>query len=142
MANCGFAADRERSIIALGAWTGLYPEESYRNLLAPILERIFGAQVLNIKKFDDAGEVYFGFPEHVELDVIISNGTLILCEIKSSMSRSDVYIFSRKIIFYERLHQCKADRRIIVTPMIREDARRTAAKLNIEVSSYAEDVNP
>ncbi len=131
----------DSSIGALGARWGLYAEESFRNALAAILEKSFGVQVVNVTEFDDTGEV-FGHPDQVEIDVIISNGTLILCEIKSSMSRGDVYIFSRKIIFYERLHQCKADRRIIVTPMIREDARRTAAKLNIEVSSYAEDVNP
>ncbi len=131
----------DSSIGAIGARWGLYAEEAFRSALAAILERSFGMQVLNITEFDDTGEV-FGQPDQVELDVIISNGTLILCELKSSMSRGDVYIFSRKVKFYERLHLCTADRRIIVTPMIREDARRTATKLDLEVYSFAEDVKP
>lgn len=48
----------------------------------------------------------------------------------------------RKAKFYERLHSCTANRRIIITPMIREDARRTADKLHLEVYSYAQDVKP
>ncbi len=48
----------------------------------------------------------------------------------------------RKVKFYEQLHQCSTDRRIIITPMIREDGR-TAEKLHlIEVYSYAQDVKP
>ncbi len=49
---------------------------------------------------------------------IIKNGVLILCEIKSSMSRGDVYIFNRKIAFYEKRHNRKADRKIIISPMV------------------------
>lgn len=130
----------DSSIGALGSRWGLQAEEAFRNALAAILERSFGVQVVNVTEFDDTGEV-FGRPDQVELDVIIHNGMLILCEIKSSMSRGDVYIFSRKVTFYERLHQCKADRRIIITPMIREDGRRTAEKLNLEVYSSTQDVN-
>ena len=129
----------DSSIGALGARWGLQAEEAFRNALAAILEQSFGVQVVNVTEFDDTGEV-FGHPDQVELDVIIHNGTLILCEIKSSMSRGDVYIFNRKVKFYERLHQCTADRRIIITPMIREDGRRTAEKLNLEVYSYAQDM--
>ncbi|GAK57446.1 hypothetical protein U27_04413 [Candidatus Vecturithrix granuli] len=131
----------DSSIGALGARWGLQTEEAFRNALAAILERSFGVQVVNVTEFDDTGEV-FGHPDQVELDVIIHNGTLILCEIKSSMSRSDVYTFDRKVKFYERLHNCTANRRIIITPMIREDGRRTAEKLNLEVYSYAQDVKP
>ena len=129
----------DSSIGAIGARWGFQAEASFRNALASILEKSFGVQVLNITEFDAAGEV-FGHPEQVELDVIIRNGILILCEIKASMSRGDVYLFGRKAQFYERRRQCQAARRIIITPMIREDGRQVAAKLGIEVCSYAEDV--
>jgi len=129
----------DSSIGALGSRWGMQAEAAFRNALAAILERSFGVQVVNIMEFDDAGEV-FGHPDQVELDVIIRNGTVIICEIKSSMSRSDVYTFSRKVKFYERMHQCTADRRIIITPMIREDDRQLAAKLNLEVYTYSGDV--
>ena len=129
----------DSSIGAIGARWGFQAEEAFRNALASILGKSFGVQVLNITEFDAAGEV-FGHPDQVELDVIIRNGMLILCEIKSSMSRGEVYLFGRKAQFYERLRQCQAARRIIITPMIREDGRHGAAKLGIEVCSFAEDV--
>ena len=95
--------------------------------------------MLNITEFDDTGEV-FGQPDQVELDVIMQDGVLIICEIKSSMSRGDVYIFSHKVTFYERLHNRTASRSLIISPMVSDDARRTAEKLGLEVFSYAEDV--
>lgn len=131
----------DSDIGAIGSRWGFQAEEAFRNALTAILEQSFGVQVVNVTEFDDTGEV-FGHPDQIELDVIIHNGMLILCEIKSSMSRSDVYTFDRKVKFYERLHSCTANRRIIITPMIREDARRTAEKLHLEVYSYAQDVKP
>jgi hypothetical protein len=136
-----FTTKYQSDIGAIGSRWGFQAEESFRIALKSILERSFAVEVLNITEFDDTGEV-FGHPDQVELDVIIKNGLLIICEIKSSMSRGDVYIFSRKVKFYERMHQCTATRRLIITPMMRDDARRVAAKLGIEVFSYAEDVKP
>ncbi len=40
--------------------------------------------MLTINDYDDEG-VVSGRPNQIELDVIISNGMLIVCEIKSSM---------------------------------------------------------
>ena len=127
------------SIGALGARWGLYTEESFRSALRSILVESFGVEVLNITEYDDTGEV-FGHPDQIELDIIIQNGILIICEIKSSMSRSDVYTFNRKIKFYERLHNRTASRSIIISPMVDDYARRVAEKFGIEVFSYAEDV--
>ena len=136
-----FTSKYQSDIGAIGSRWGFQAEESFRSALKSILERSFAVEVLNITEFDDTGEV-FGQPDQVELDVIIKNGLLIICEIKSSMSRGDVYIFNRKVKFYERLHQCAATRRLIITPMMRDDARGVAAKLGIEVFSYVEDVKP
>ena len=136
-----FSRKFDSSIGAIGSRWGFQAEESFRSALKSILEQSFGVQVLNITEFDDTGEV-FGRPDQVELDVIIKNGLLIICEIKSSMSRADVYVFGRKVKFYERLHQCAATRRIVITPMIRDDARRVAAQLDIEVFGYADEVKP
>ncbi len=131
----------DSTIGALGARWGLYTEQSFRNALRSILEESFGIKVLNVTEFDDEGEV-FGRPDQIELDVIIQNGTLILCEIKSSMSKSDMYTFERKVRFYEKRHNRKADRIIVISPMVDPRAWEAARKLGIEVYSYAEDVNP
>jgi hypothetical protein len=52
-------------------------------------------EVLNLNDFDDEGEV-FGRPDQVEINVIIKNGLVIVCEIKSSMSKAEMYIFDRQ----------------------------------------------
>lgn len=127
------------TIGALGARWGLQTEQSFRNALAGILGTSFGVEVLNVTEYDDAGEV-FGRPDQVELDVIIQNGLLLLCEIKSSMSKSDMVIFERKVRFYEKRHNRKADRMLAISPMVDARARALADELGIEVYSYAEDV--
>jgi len=129
----------DSTIGALGARWGLQTEQSFRNALAGILGTSFGVEVLNVTEYDDAGEV-FGRPDQVELDVIIQNGLLLLCEIKASMSKSDMVIFERKVQFYEKRHNRKADRTLVISPMVDARARALAIELGIEVYSYAEDV--
>jgi len=107
--------------------------------LKGILEESFGVEVQNVTEFDTEGYI-FGHPDQVELDVIITNGLLIVCEIKSSMSRSDMYTFDRKVEFYQERREQKVSRKLVISPMVDEHARRVAKKLGIEVYSYAEDV--
>ena len=126
-------ADRlDRKIGALGARWGLLSETAFRDGLAAILEKSFGVEVVNINDYDDEGLV-FGRPDQVELDVIIKNGLLIACEIKSSMDKAGLYIFSRKVDFYERKHQRKANRRLVITPFLDPRAAGLPEKLGIEV---------
>ncbi|WP_045215009.1 PD-(D/E)XK nuclease family protein [Desulfonatronovibrio magnus] len=120
----------DRSIGALGARWGLRSEKAFRDALAGILEENFGVEVINITEFDDAGEV-FGKPDQIELDIIIKNDLLIICELKSSMSKSDIYTFERKARFYEKRHQRKADKLIVISPMIDARAEKIARKMNI-----------
>jgi len=135
----GLSRKHDSTIGALGARWGLYAEQSFRSALKAILEESFAVEVQTVTEFDEAGYV-FGHPDQVELDIIIKDGLLIICEIKSSMSRSDVYAFGRKVEFYEQGHQQKATRRLIISPMVDEYAQRVAKKLGVEVYSYAEAV--
>src|ERR671916_829824 len=80
----------DRGIGALGARWGLQSEAAFRNALAGILEESFKVQVLHINEYDDQG-IVFGQPDQVELDIIIQNGVLILCEIKSSIDKAGMY---------------------------------------------------
>jgi hypothetical protein len=127
----------DSTIGALGSRWGLYSEASFRNGLKGILEDSFGVEVINVNEFDDEGEV-FGRPDQVEIDVIVKNGLLILCEIKSSMSKSDMYIFDRKVAFYEKRHQRKVDRKLVICPMVDDRAKPVAKKFGIELYSYAD----
>ena len=129
----------DRSIGALGARWGLQSESAFRKALAGILEQSFGVEVLNVNEYDEQGEV-FGRPDQVELDVIIKNGLLLICELKSSVGKADMYVFERKVRFYERRHQSKADRMIVVSPMIEPRAQKVAEKLGIETYSDSSEV--
>jgi hypothetical protein len=131
----------DHSIGALGARWGLYSEQSFRNALRGILEQSFGVQVINVTEYDDAGEV-FGRPDQVELDIIILDGQLIICEVSASISRSEMHAFHRKAQFYEKHHQRVATRKLVISPMVEERAKALAAELGIEVYTHAGDVEP
>jgi len=135
------ANKHDRSIGALGARWGMQTEAAFRNALAGILEKSFGVQVVHVTEYDDEGEV-FGRPDQVELDVIIKNGLLILCEIKSSVSKSDMYSFERKVRFYEKRHGRTVDRMMVISPMVDKRAMDVAARLGIETYSDADEVEP
>jgi len=130
---------QDQGIGALEARWGIASEHSFRAALKGILEKSFGVEVLNVNEFDDEGTI-FGAPDQVEIDIIIKNGELILCELKSSMSKSDMYIFDRKVRYYERRHQRQVQRKIAVSPMVPPPVRAVADKLGIEVFGHAEDV--
>ena len=129
----------DRKIGALGARWGIGSERAFRQALAAVLTESFGVEVLNINEYDDVGEV-FGRPDQIELDIIVRNGTLIIFELKSSTDRSQLYIFSRKIAFYEKRHQRTADRKILVSPFIHPRAQELAQELGIETYGDSTDV--
>jgi hypothetical protein len=131
----------DTGITAIGARWGLRSEQSFRNALKGILEESFKVEVLNVVEYDEAGEV-FGRPEQVELDVVIKDGMLILCEIKSSISKSEMHTFYSKAEFYQKRHGRQASRLLVISPMVAPNAYPVAKKLGIQVYSYAEDVGP
>ena len=129
----------DRKIGALGARWGIGSERAFRHALAAVLTESFGVEVLNINEYDDAGEV-FGRPDQIELDIIVRNGTLIIFELKSSTDRSQLYVFSRKIAFYEKRHQRTVDRKILVSPFIHPRAQELAQELGIETYGDSSEV--
>ncbi|CAK0751192.1 conserved hypothetical protein [Gammaproteobacteria bacterium] len=133
------AKKHERGIGALGARWGLQSEKAFRDALAGILEKSFGVQVLNVNEYDDQGTV-FGRPDQVELDVIIQNGLLLICELKSSIDKAGMYIFERKARLYEKRHQRIANRLIVISPMIDARARKVAEQLGIETYGDSTEV--
>jgi len=51
-----------------------------------------------------------------------------------------MYIFERKARFYEQRHGRKAERLIVISPMIEAKAQKVADQLGIETYSDSEDV--
>jgi hypothetical protein len=126
---------------AVGARWGGRAESSFRNGLKWILEENFGVKVININEYDEEGEVY-GRPDQVELDILIINSTLIICEVKSSLSKGEMYLFHRKAKFYEKRHHRQANYLIVISPMVEEKAQVVARELGIKVFSYVDDIPP
>ena len=99
----------ESSIRGLGARWGLMSEESFREGLKDILQDI-GLKVERYIDYDVEGYV-FGHPDQVELDVVIKDTTVMIAEIKSSMSKGDVHAFQRKVEFYEKKQNVKVEKK-------------------------------
>jgi len=129
----------DRSIGALGSRWGMQSERAFRDALAAILERSFDVRVINVSEYDDEGEV-FGRPDQVELDLMVTNGTLIICELKSSIDKAGMYSFERKARFYERRHNRTANRLMVISPMIDARAQKVADNLGIETYGDSLDV--
>ena len=72
---------------------------------------------VNVNDYDHQG-VVFGRPDQVKLDIIIKNDLLLICELKPSIDKANMYLFERKARFYEERHQRKANRLIVIPPMI------------------------
>ncbi len=131
----------DTTIGALGARWGVSSEAAFRNALAGILEKSFGVKVERVEYKDESGEV-FGHPDMVELDVLIRDGEVLVCEIKSSVSRSDIYTLERKVHSYEKRFGRKVNRRLLISPIVLEPERKLAHSLGIEVYSDATQVVP
>ena len=120
-----------RHIDALGARWGLLAEEAFRKGMKGVVERYFGGQVERWTYRDEEGFV-FGRPSEVEADLLITDREHILMEIKSSVSRADVFELWRIGQLYERVVGVKP-RLAVVSPFVREEAKKVAEELGIEV---------
>lgn len=120
-----------------GARLGIEPEDTFRATNEQTLSTLPGFSLEHFTTYDEEGEVYWGYPEIVELDVVTWNGKTILSEIAFSISKSDVYTFERKVAFYERLRGIKADRKILITAMLDPRAWPVVDALGIRVYSSA-----
>ena len=129
----------ETGIGALGARWGARAESSFREAIKGILEESFPVKVERYLAKDEEGEV-FGRPDPVELDLIIRDGEVIVAEIKSSMSKSDIYTFDRKARFYEKREGREVKRRIVISPMVALEAQGVAKNLGIEVYTYPDSI--
>ncbi len=126
---------------AMGAHWGLpdCSEESFRNLARAELEEYLGAEVITIKDFDDEGTVY-GLPEWIELDIMERDGILIAFGLNSYASKTEMYDFEWRVLFYEKRHKKQIDKMIAISPLLNVKANAVAEKVGITICKYPEDV--
>ena len=135
----GFRA-LDNKVVGLGARWGIMSEETFRSGLKGILTDELGLKVERYQGYDEEGYV-FRAPDQVELDVVVKDGLFIVMEIRSSMSKSDVYTFQRKIEFYEKVHNVEVSRKIILSPFIDYRAVPAAQRLGMEMYSSAAEAS-
>lgn len=122
----------ERHISALGARWGIMAEDAFREGIKGLLEKEFNIKIEKWKDYDNEGVVY-GYPSPIEIDIALKDEKIILIEITSHARASDISIFKKKCIFYEKKTGKIPSRLIIVTPYANENAINTSKKLNIEI---------
>jgi len=128
----------DNKVVGLGARWGIMSEEAFRSGLKGILKDELGLKVERYQDYDEEGYV-FGRPDQIELDIVVKDGLLIVMEIRSSMSKGDVYTFQRIIEFYEKTHNVKVSRKIILSPFIDYRAVPAAQSLGMEMYSSASE---
>jgi hypothetical protein len=121
----------DAKIGGLGARWGLQTEEAFRQGMRAILSEV-GFLTERFLDFDVDGEV-FGYPEYVELDVVVKDGKVIVAEIKSSLDKGNTYLFERKAAFYARKTGRQVDRKLIIAPYADHRAVEVAARLGVEI---------
>ncbi len=122
----------KRHIDALGARWGIISEEAFREGLRGILEEELGLKVEKWTHFDEEGLV-FGYPSQIEINIAIKDKKVILVELSSHVRASDVYIFKKKVEFYEKITKRKPDRLLMITPFADPQALELAKKLDIQI---------
>ena len=127
------------TVQGLGARWGLQSEDAFRNGLAAILTEELGFRVERYEGYDDSGSV-FGQPEQVEMDVIIRNASVIAVEIKSSVSRSDLALFQKKVAFFEQTENVTVNRKFFISPFVDLNAVGLATGMGIELYTHSLDI--
>jgi len=125
-------ADLSRRLDALGARWGIVSEEAFREGMKGVVEKVLGvAKVEKWVYYDSSGEVY-GKPGVIEVDMVIKDGEHVLIEVKSSISRGDVYEFWRISELYKKVTG-SIPRLVMVSPYVDGKARELAESLGIEI---------
>ena len=123
-----------RIIHALGARWGIYAESAFRSAMRGLVEQLFGGKV-QVWRYEDKEGVVFGRPAIVEVDLVVTDREHVLVEVKSSVSRADVYELWRIGLLYKRVKGV-APRLAIVSPYVDDVAKQTAKELGIEVHTH------
>lgn len=133
-----FHRDFVSKIGGLGARWGMMAESTFRNAIGGILSEA-GFKTERFIARDEEG-IVFGYPEEIELDVVIQNSKLFVIEIKSSISKGDVSTFDKKVKFYEKQSKQNVHKKVIISPYLEPDAIEFAKRLGIEVFTEINEV--
>jgi len=123
-----------RTLGAIGARWGMMTEEAFRRSVRALFADQAEIRVEHWRHHDAAGKV-LGYPADVDMDVVVRNGTVVLIEIKSSLSGADVAEFGRRAQLYREVTGRQPTRLLMIGAYVDDRAREAAGRLGIEVVS-------
>ena len=124
----------EDRILALGGRWGIQNEIALREGMRAILSEEFGAKVRHWHYRKKIPAIHPRRGEY-ELDIIITDGKVIVIEIKSSVYREQVEAFMDNVRAYEYVKKRKVDRKMIISAYIDPGARKIAKREGIEIKT-------
>jgi hypothetical protein len=124
----------QRQVVGLGARWGMMTEDAFRRSVAALFADQPQVRVEHWRHHDAAGKV-FGYPTDIDMDVVVRNGTLLLIEIKSSISGADVSEFWRRAQLYREVSGRQPSRLLMIGPYVDARAQEVAERLGIELVS-------
>jgi hypothetical protein len=126
--------EHTRVLGAIGARWGMMTEEAFRRSVRVLFTDQPQLRVEHWRHHDAAGKV-FGYPTDVDMDVVVRDGTLLLIEVKSSISGADVAEFWRRVQLYREVTGRQPSRLLMIGPYVDERAREVGERLGIELVS-------
>ena len=126
-----------RAVVTIGNRFGILAESVFREALAGILRRYFGADARRWSCMDEEGIVY-GYRSLIEVDVVVKDDAHILVEVKSRADPSDIIELIRIGKLYEKVTGVKP-KLAIVAGYVRKKTYEVATKHGVEVYTYLEE---
>ncbi|MEW6609195.1 MAG: DUF3782 domain-containing protein [bacterium] len=129
--------DLKITVDTIGARWGICAEKTLRNTLKELLLKNLKVTEVKELKIKDKDGYVFGYPEEVQIDLLIKDGEDYLVEISSSAGSSDVTILSRKAKLYERETNKKA-KPVFVCVDMKDKGKDACKELGIQLITYEE----
>ena len=126
----------QRTLATVAHRFGVLSESAFREAIRGIVEELFGVKAYRWTVYDDEGVVY-GRPAQVEVDVVVTDKTHMLVEVKSRADPSDVLEITRIAQLYEKREGVKPAL-AIVAGFVSPRARKLAEKLGVKIYTYIE----
>ena len=119
----------------VGARWGIFAESTIRNTLRELLLKDFKVKEVKEWKAQDKDGFVFGYPQEIQVDLLLKNKEDYVVEIKSSAGSGDVTLLHRKAMLYTQITGIPP-KMIFVAVNMNKEGRKSCQELNIELITY------
>ena len=125
----------QRTLATVAHRFGVLSESAFRDAIRGVVEELFGVKAYKWTVYDEG--VVYGHPAQVEVDVVVTDKTHMLVEVKGKAGPSDVLEITRIAQLYEKREGVKPAL-AIVAGFVSPGARKLAEKLGVKIYTYIE----